>query len=226
MERTIRVSGSHGGGGGDDATGAVSARESRAGVCRGISTSELTQLIEPGRHVREGEVVAVFDSENMRNRLDNDEADVAQAEGTLKRLRADQAAQMEANQQEIRVARAAVDSAVLDLSTARVRSAIDAQKFALTLEEARATLKALNAEVPNLHARQAAELRSAELELERATWRRGAPRRTWTALPSGHPWMDSWWRSRFTGTANSPRFARAISCTRASRTCGSRTCGR
>src|SRR4051812_27054909 len=50
---------------------------------------ELTQLIEPGRHVREGEVVAVFDSESMRNRLDNDEADVAEAAGTVKRLRAD-----------------------------------------------------------------------------------------------------------------------------------------
>ena len=168
VEQTIRVSGS---------TAAAQGMMLRAPYLRGNRgrgspgdfNLELTQLIEPGRHVREGDVVAVFDSESMRNRLDNDEADVAQAEGTLKRLRADQAAEMEAHQQKIRVAKAAVDSAVLDLSTARVRSAIDAQKFALALEEARATLAALTAEVPSLQARQAAELRSAELELERAT---------------------------------------------------------
>ena len=168
LSRTIRV------------TGTVAAAESavlRAPYLHGNRSRgspsdfnlELMQLIEPGRSVREGDVVAVFDNENMRNRLDNDEADVAEAQGAVSRLRADQQARYEAHEQKIRVARAAVDSAILDLKTARVRSQIDAQKIALTLEEARATLEALKVQSVHLKASQAAQLRSAELELERAT---------------------------------------------------------
>jgi HlyD family secretion protein len=168
LARTIRVSGS---------TAAAASTILRAPYLRGNRGRgspgdfqlELTQLAKPGSHVREGDIVAVFDNENMRNRLDNDQAEVDEAEGAVKRLIADQAAQMEAHQQKIRVARAAVDTATLDLKTARVRSQIDAQKFALTLEESRATLDSLNAETPNLRIRQAAELRAAELELQRAT---------------------------------------------------------
>lgn len=130
---------------------------------------ELTQLAEPGRHVRQGEIVAVFDNESMRNRLDNVEAEVAEAESVVKRLQADQAAQFDAHEQKLRVARADLDRAVLDLKTVRVRSALQAQAFALALEEAQATLQALTAETPHLRARQAAELRSAQLEAERAT---------------------------------------------------------
>lgn len=162
-------------------TGSVAAAESvvlRAPYLRGNRSrgggaadfnTELAQLAEPGRRVRAGEIVAVFDNENMRNRLDNDEADVAEAQGVVNKIRADQAAAFEAHRQKIREARAALERAKLDLQTARVRSAIQAQQFQLALEEAEATVAMLTAQTRLLQEKQAAELRAAELDLRRAT---------------------------------------------------------
>jgi multidrug efflux pump subunit AcrA (membrane-fusion protein) len=169
LARTIRVTGS---------TAAAEAAVLRApylqgnrgrGGGAGDFQLEMTQLVEPGKRVRAGEVVAVFDNENMRNRLDNSAAEVAEAEGTLQRLRADQAAAFEAHEQKIRVARANLDRAKLDLQTARVRSEIQAQQFALAREEAEATLQALTVQTAHLRAKQAAEYRVAELDSRDAT---------------------------------------------------------
>jgi multidrug resistance efflux pump len=168
LARTIRVTGS---------TTAAQAVVLRAPYLQGNRSRggpgdfqlELSQLVTPGKRVRAGEVVAVFDNENMRNRLDNSEAEVAEAEGALRRLLANQAAAFEAHEQKIRVARADLDKARLDLETARVRSAIQAQQFALALEEAQATVEALIAQTAHIRASQAAEFRVAELDSEDAT---------------------------------------------------------
>ncbi len=129
---------------------------------------DLTKLAAPGSKVAEGEVVAVFDSVNMRNRLDDEKADRVDLEGRLKRLLADQLAERTAHDQKILTARAKILTAQLDLKTAPVRPAIDAQIFGLALEEAQATYKALTGETKYYEAQQAAERRSLELELERA----------------------------------------------------------
>jgi HlyD family secretion protein len=168
LARTIRVTGS---------TTAAQAVVLRAPYLRGNRGRgggpsdfqlELSQLVEPGKRVRAGDIVAVFDNENMRNRLDNSEAEVAEAEGALTRLQADQAAALEAHEQKIRVARADLAKAKLDLQTARVRSAIQAQQFALALEEAQATVEALTEQTAHIRASQAAAYRIAELEAEDA----------------------------------------------------------
>lgn len=168
VARTIRLTGS---------TAAAESMVLRAPYLRGNRSrgggasdfnTELAKLAEPGTKVKKGDIVAVFDNENMRNRLDNNEADVAEAQGVVNKIRADQAAALEAHLQKIREARAALDRAQLDLKTAKVRSAIQAQQFQLALEEADATVAMLTAQTKILHQKQAAELRAAELELQRA----------------------------------------------------------
>ena len=167
VERSIRV------------TGSTAARRGvmlRAPYLRGSRNRggprdfqlELTDLVKSGSRVSQGTIVARFDNVNMRNRLDDLGADRADLEDRLRRLVADQLAEREAHDQKIRVALAHIDTARLDLKTAPVRSAIQAQLFALALQEAQASYKALADETKFLKARQAADRRNRELELDRA----------------------------------------------------------
>jgi biotin carboxyl carrier protein len=168
LERTLRVTGST-----EVAYGVML----RAPYLRGARSRGgprdfdliLTQLAEPGKKVKEGDVVAVFDNVNMRNRLDDLDAERVNLDGQLKRLFADQAATREAHDQQIRSTRAAMQQASLDLQTAPVRSEIQAQALKLALDEAKATYQALRRETPDFMAGQTAERRTLELQLERLT---------------------------------------------------------
>jgi HlyD family secretion protein len=167
VERAIRVTGS---------TAAVRGVMLRAPYLRGSRHRggahdfqlDLTDMAKPGTRVEEGEVVAVFDSQNMRTRLDDMMADRVVLENSLKRLLADQLAEAEAHDQKIRMARASVETARLDLQTAPIRSVIQAQIFRLALEEAQATYKALVEEKNYLNVKQSAERRLIELNVEDA----------------------------------------------------------
>jgi multidrug efflux pump subunit AcrA (membrane-fusion protein) len=172
VERTIRLTG---------VTAAKRGVMLRAPYLRGSRSRgtprdfqmELTELVEPGSRVQEGAVVAVFDSESMRNRLDDLKADRVDLEGRYKRLLADQLAEREAHNQKIRVARVNIESAQLDLKTAPVRSAIQAQIFKLSLEEARAAYKAVTDETKYFDETQASDRRALELQLDRARLEEG-----------------------------------------------------
>ncbi|MEO8596471.1 MAG: HlyD family efflux transporter periplasmic adaptor subunit [Candidatus Solibacter sp.] len=126
----------------------------------------LKELVAQGSMVNEGDTVATFDREAMRQRLDTLSAEKAQAEARIRSLGAKLEADRQARLQQIRVAKAAVAIAQLDLKTAPVRSAIQAETFKLDLDEAKEAYKELLAQGPDFEASQRAQLRVAELELE------------------------------------------------------------
>jgi multidrug resistance efflux pump len=126
----------------------------------------LKDLVAEGTAVAKDDIVATFDRQELMDRLDNLKAERDQAEGTVKSLQATLLAAREAREQKIRVAKAAVDSAVLDLKTAPVRSAIQADLFKLNLEEAQATYKELISEATDFEVSQKAQERAAELEAD------------------------------------------------------------
>ena len=106
----------------------------------------LMKLAKPGIHVKNNDIVAEFDPQNQLQRLDDYKDSAVQQENTVKKMLANLAAVKEAHDQSVRSAKAAWAKAVLDLQTADVRSAIDAEKFKLAVEENDATYKQLLAE--------------------------------------------------------------------------------
>lgn len=128
----------------------------------------LVNLISPGARVKKGDVVAEFDRQFQLLRIDDYKATVAQATANIRKLEADLAVTKEAHQQSIRMAKADLEKARLDLKTLEVVSDIDQQRLKLAAEEAGAKYKQLLSEVRLLEVSQKAGLRASEIELEQA----------------------------------------------------------
>jgi HlyD family secretion protein len=135
----------------------------------------LMKLAKPGIRVKKDDVVAEFDPQSQMQRLDDYRDAQVQQENTVKKMLANLASVKEAHNQSLRSAKADWDKAVLDLKTADIRSAIDAEKYKLTVEQCEATYKELLAENALVDESQRAQIRSSELnrdqtkiEVERA----------------------------------------------------------
>ncbi len=135
----------------------------------------ITKLATPGAWVQAGEVVAEFDTEAQRTRLDDYRDSVVQLEANINRLKANLAASKESLVQQVRSAKADWDKAVLDLQTAPIRSAIDAEKYKIAVEEAKETYTELVKQAQLQEVSQTAQIKASEfdrdqsrIELERA----------------------------------------------------------
>jgi HlyD family secretion protein len=150
--------GGGGGGGGGNPGGGMG----------GDFTLILLHLAKAGIHVKSGDVVAEFDPQFQAQRLDDYKDSVVQLENSIKKMVANLAATKEAHDQTVRTAKANWDKAILDLQTADVRSAIDAEKYKLAVEEADATYKQLVFESSLVEESQRAAIRSSELNLDQS----------------------------------------------------------
>jgi len=128
----------------------------------------LASVAKPGARVKKGDIVAEFDRQYQLNRLDDYKATVAQLDANLKHLQADQAVAKEAHDQLVRSAKADWDKALLDLKTAEVRSAIEAEDLKLAARETEAHYNESLKEAKLFEASQRAELRGAEIERDQA----------------------------------------------------------
>ncbi len=125
----------------------------------------LLSVVKPGSRVKAGDVVVRFDPQNQLQRLDDYKDAVVQGEENLQSLNANLAAALEAEQQNVRSAKAQWDQAVLDLQSVPVLSQIDAEKIRLAVEEDQAAYNQLAKEVALVEESQRAQLRAAELNL-------------------------------------------------------------
>lgn len=153
-----RPSGGGGGGGGNPGGGGPG----------GDFSLVLLTLAKPGTHVKAGDIVAQFDPQNQLQRLDDYKDSVIRLENSIKKMIANLAATKEAHDQSVRTAKSDWDRAVLDLKTEQVRSAIDAEKFKLAVEEAEAKYKQLVAESALVDESQRAAIRSSELNRDQS----------------------------------------------------------
>ena len=128
----------------------------------------LQRLIKPGSAVKHDDVVAEFDRQYMTTRLDDYKANVAQAEASFRKMKAELAVEWKAQQQSIAAAQSAWEKALLDLQTRPVQSAITSEIYELAASQAEASLKELRGEAPLLQARELAQVRNAEIELMQA----------------------------------------------------------
>jgi multidrug efflux pump subunit AcrA (membrane-fusion protein) len=126
----------------------------------------LMHLPSPGSIVKKGDLLAEIDGQAAKDHLDDVEATVSQGLQDLRKLRAQQAAQMEAVEQRVRTYKGVLDKAKQDILGAAVRSRIDQEVLKLAVEEAQAAYDEAAGEVKLTEESQAAAWRVAEMNQE------------------------------------------------------------
>jgi len=121
------------------------------------------KLVASGSWIKKGEVVAEFDSQSMKDHLDDTIAGLRDKENDLKKRKVEQELDMENLQQSLRQAKAALDKAKLDQKTTEIRTDIDREMLKLAVEEADAAYKELLTDVPQKVASQKADMRMLEI---------------------------------------------------------------
>jgi len=159
LRRTVRVSGTVGA---KAFAAIVAPRMQGRGGEGGMSQMILVKLAAAGSRVKKGDLVAEFDRQWQLQRIEDRQAQVTQAEANIAKRKAELSVVREATLQNVRVAKADLDKARLDLKTAEIRSSIDAEKMKLAVEEAEARYKQMAAEAPLMEVSQKAEIRALE----------------------------------------------------------------
>jgi len=128
----------------------------------------LMTLAKPGLRVKTGDVVAQFDPQMQQTRLDDYRDSVIQTQNFVRKMIANLSAVRDAHDQTVLTAKANWDKAVLDLQTAPIRSAIDAEKYKLSAEQTDATYKELVHEASLVIEQQQAQIRVQQLNLDQS----------------------------------------------------------
>jgi len=126
----------------------------------------LTYLASSGSLIKKGDVLVEIDAQDMRDHLDDVEAQVLQSELDIKKKKTVQIAQMEALRQKVRSARAEMLKAKEDLKAYDVKSAIQQEILKLAVEENTAAYEEVAAEVPLMEARLEADMNVSKIGYE------------------------------------------------------------
>ena len=145
----------------------IRAPRMQGGKDRGSGSALTIQsLAEPGSIVQEGDIVAEFESKRTQDVLDGYESDLAQTKAKVGTRKAETLIATETLRQDFRTTKSEAEKAELDLLTAEVRSAIQAEIFALLAQEGRASGEQLEEEVRLQEIANQAESRSLEISVE------------------------------------------------------------
>ena len=161
--RSIRIGGTVG------ATNFAMIRAPRmeGGRDRGGGGSLVIQtLAEPGSIVQKGDIVAEFESKRTQDMLDTYMSTLAQTRAQVGTRKAEILIATETLRQDYRTTRSEAEKSELDLQTAEVRSAIQAEIFDLLAQEGRASSAQLEGEVRLQELANAAEIRSLDITVE------------------------------------------------------------
>jgi HlyD family secretion protein len=134
------------------------------GMGRGLV---LTKLTPGGTVVKTGDVVAELDSEDMLNTIDDLKANIDQTVLNLDRQKAQLALDWQNLEQTLRSSKADLDRATLDYKKADVLTPIEQEILRLAMEEADAQYKQQQASLEFKKISQDAQLRMAEMGLQR-----------------------------------------------------------
>jgi multidrug efflux pump subunit AcrA (membrane-fusion protein) len=135
---------------------------------QGNNSMVITKLLLTGAHVKAGDVVVEFDRQQQeKNALDR-LADFRDLEEQIKKKSADNAGAESKDVTELKQAENAVQTAELEMKKNEVISRIDAEKNAQTLEEAKANLTQLRETLSLKRVARQADLRSLEIQRDRA----------------------------------------------------------
>ncbi len=116
----------------------------------------LTYLSPGGSVVQEGQMVAQIDAQSVRDHLDDVDANVAQLDLEMSRLKAQQDAETEAIAQRVRVAKGNLEKAQQDVRAAPAKNRIDQEILKLLVEEMQAWYDEARRQIPLTVERQEA----------------------------------------------------------------------
>ena len=160
----------------------------------------LIKLAAAGSIVKKGDLLAEIDAQPIKDHVDDLDALVQQADGDIKKRKAEQAIEMETLRQTLRAAKAALDKAKLDQGAAEIRMPIDKELLQLAVDEAATQYKELQAEIVTTEQKQRSEIRILEYTRDRHSMHRDRHRRDITKFSmhttiGGLVVMQSVWRS-------------------------------
>jgi multidrug efflux pump subunit AcrA (membrane-fusion protein) len=112
-----------------------------------FGTVQITRLAPLGAFAKEKDLIVEFDDSEVRSRLEERELELQQIEEQIKKAQAELAIRNNQDQVDLLKARYSVRLAELEVRRAELKSAIDAKKDLLTLEEARRRLKQLESDI-------------------------------------------------------------------------------
>lgn len=127
----------------------------------------LLELAKSGSLVHKGDLLVKIDGQAVEDHLIDVRDMVAGAENDIEKLKAQQKVEWENLQQTLRVAKASFEKARLDASAAEVKTDVERELLKLARDEAEARYKQQQNDVAFRKASQAADLKIAEIALER-----------------------------------------------------------
>lgn len=137
----------------------------------------LISLAPAGSIVKKGDLIAVIDSQPIKDHVDDLDTLVQQANADVKQRKAEQAIEMENLRQTVRAAKAEWEKAKLDNGAAEIRMPIDKELLQLAVQEAAEQYKELQAELATTVEKQRAEIRILEYTRDRHAMHRDRHKR-------------------------------------------------
>jgi HlyD family secretion protein len=119
---------------------------------------QIVFIATTGTPVKAGDLIVEFDQSEQQDRLETAKSELAQAEQEIAKMRADAVVQRAQDDVTLLTARFDVRRAELDVEGSVLHSAIDKQKFLLTLEEAKGRLAQLQDDLKSRAATDRASL--------------------------------------------------------------------
>jgi HlyD family secretion protein len=123
-------------------------------------------LAASGTHVKEGELIAQIDAQDIQDHLIDVEASLSQAQLDIARRKAQLVAQMEGLNQRLRVAKATWERARQDARAAPVANTITQEILRLAVEEYQEAYEEAAKQIPLTEERQLSDLKLYELSYE------------------------------------------------------------
>jgi multidrug efflux pump subunit AcrA (membrane-fusion protein) len=126
----------------------------------------LTFLAISGAKVKEGDVIAEFDTADVIDHIDDVQADVTQSALDIKRRKAAYIAQLESLRQRLRVCKATLEKAKQDARATEVKPATTQEYLRLAVNEAQLEFDEVTKQIPLTDQRQNADLTVYQLAYE------------------------------------------------------------
>ncbi|MGH9627701.1 MAG: efflux RND transporter periplasmic adaptor subunit, partial [Bryobacteraceae bacterium] len=133
----------------------------------------LLYLAPPGSRVKKGQLIAKIDGQSTQDHVDDIADTIEEAQSDVIKRKAEHGIEWEILQQTLRVAKSEFEKWKLDYGAAEVRTEIEQQLMKLSLDEAEARYKQLQADLASTQASQKAEIRILELTRDRHASHRG-----------------------------------------------------
>ena len=123
----------------------------------------LMNVVKAGSFVKTGDLLAELDAQTLKDHIDDIEDQMRQAENDVLKKKAEQDVELGALGQNLKVAKADLDRARLDLKAAEVRTPIERELLQLSVDEADAAYQQLQGDMDRKKTADRSELRMLEI---------------------------------------------------------------